>query len=201
MSAKPAAAHSLFSRHKHGLPGIGASLWQACDEAKHNKNEPLSQALKLAINAFAGVLGAFECRFFNPKLISAVTLRGHATFKATRDFVEARGYVAIYGDTDPIFIWLKSMHTNEQAQAVAAELVRDINAWWAQTLREEQGLESFLEIEFDTPLQKFFMPTICGSDVGSKKRYVGLSWQRSHDLSRFGDGAQRLDAAKASVSR
>lgn len=94
--------------------------------------------MKLAINSFAGVLGAFECRFFNPKLISAITLRGQATVKATRDFVEARGYEAIYGDTDPIFIWLKSTHTNEQAQAVA-ELVRDINAWWAQTLREDQG--------------------------------------------------------------
>lgn len=164
-----------FSRDKHCLPGIVTSLWQARDEAKRSKNEPLSQALKLVMNSFAGVLGAFECRFFNPKLISAITLRGHAMVKATRDFVEARGYEAIYGDTDSIFIWLKSTHTNEQAHAVAAELVRDINAWWAQTLREEQGLESFLEIEFDTHFQKFFMPTIRGSDVGSKKRYAGLS--------------------------
>lgn len=151
------------------------SLWQARDEAKRQRNEPLSQALKLVMNSFAGVLGSSECRFFNPKLISAITLRGHAMVKATRDFVEQRGYEAIYGDTDSIFIWLKSTHTNEQAHAVAEGLVKDINAWWTQTLRQEQGLESFLEIEFDTHFKKFFMPTIRGSDIGSKKRYAGLS--------------------------
>ncbi len=164
-----------FSRDKHCLPGIVTTLWKARDEAKRSHNEPLSQALKLVMNSFAGVLGATECRFFNPKLISAITLRGHEMVKATRDLVERRGYEAIYGDTDSIFIWLKRRHTNEQAHAVAAELVNDINAWWAKTLRQEQGLESFLEIEFDTHYKKFFMPTIRGSDVGSKKRYAGLS--------------------------
>ena len=147
----------------------------ARDEAKRAKNEPLSQALKLVMNSFAGVLGASECRFFNPQVISAITLRGHAMVKATRDFVEQRGYQAIYGDTDSIFIWLKRTHTNEEAHAVAAALVHDINAWWTRTLREEQDLENHLEIEFDTHYKKFFMPTIRGSDVGSKKRYAGLS--------------------------
>ena len=35
--------------------------------------------------------------------------------------------------------------------------------------------EDLLEIEFDTHHAKFFMPTIRGSDVGSTKRYAGLS--------------------------
>lgn len=166
---------TLFSREKHCLPEIVTTLWRARDEAKRVKNEPLSQALKLVMNSFAGVLGASECRFFNPDLISAITLRGHEMVKITRDFVEQRGYEAIYGDTDSIFIWLKRTHTNEEAHAVAAELARDINAWWTRSLREGQDLESFLEIEFDTHYKKFFMPTIRGSDVGSKKRYAGLS--------------------------
>ena len=166
---------TLFSRDKHCLPEIVTTLWRARDEAKRARNEPLSQALKLVMNSFAGVLGASECRFFNPALISAITLRGHEMVKVTRDFVEKRGYEVIYGDTDSIFIWLKRTHSNEEAHAVAAELARDINAWWTQTLRDEQQLESFLEIEFDTHYKKFFMPTIRGSDVGSKKRYAGLS--------------------------
>lgn len=166
---------TLFSREKHCLPEIVTTLWRARDEAKRAKNEPLSQALKLVMNSFAGVLGASECRFFNPDLISAITLRGHEVIKVTRDFVEKRGYKAIYGDTDSIFIWLKRTHTNEEAHVVAADLARDINAWWTQTLRQEQELESFLEIEFDTHYKKFFMPTIRGSDIGSKKRYAGLS--------------------------
>ncbi|KGG85409.1 DNA polymerase [Comamonas thiooxydans] len=166
---------TLFSREKHCLPEIVTTLWQARDEAKRTRNEPLSQALKLVMNSFAGVLGASECRFFNPDLISAITLRGHEMVKLTRDLVEERGYEVIYGDTDSIFIWLKRSHTTEEAYAVAARLARDINAWWIQTLHQEQGLKSFLEIEFDTYYKKFFMPTIRGSDVGSKKRYAGLS--------------------------
>ena len=166
---------TLFSRHKHCLPAIVTTLWQARDEAKRAKNEPLSQALKLVMNSFAGVLGATECRFFNPALISAITLRGHEMVKLTRKLVEKRGYEVIYGDTDSIFIWLKRTHSNQEAHAVAAELAAEINTWWAHTLQQEQGLESYLEIEFDTHYKKFFMPTIRGSDVGSKKRYAGLS--------------------------
>lgn len=166
---------TVFSRDKHCLPEIVTTLWRARDEAKRAKNEPLSQALKLLMNSFAGVLGAAECRFFNPALVSAVTLRGHEMMKRTREFVERRGYEAIYGDTDSIFVWLKRPHANEAAHAVAAGLAADINDWWARTLRAEQGLESFLEIEVDTHYRKFFMPTIRGSEVGSKKRYAGLS--------------------------
>ena len=164
-----------FSRTKHCLPEIVTTLSMRRDTAKQAKNEPLSQALKLVMNSFAGVLGATECRFFNPELVSAVTLRGHEIVKRTQVLVESHGYEAIYGDTDSIFIWLGRTHTTAEAHAVAAELVRDINAWWTRTLREEQGLENFLEIEFDTHYKKFFMPTIRGSDVGSKKRYAGLS--------------------------
>ncbi|BDR08753.1 DNA polymerase II [Comamonas thiooxydans] len=166
---------TLFSREKHCLPEIVTTLWQARDEAKRTRNEPLSQALKLVMNSFAGVLGASECRFFNPDLISAITLRGHEMVKLTRDLVEEHGYEVIYGDTDSIFIWLKRPHTTEEAYAVAAQLAQDINAWWIQTLHQEQGLKCFLEIEFDTYYKKFFMPTIRGSDIGSKKRYAGLS--------------------------
>jgi len=166
---------TTFSRTQHCLPEIVTTLSRARDEAKRQRNEPLSQALKLLMNSFAGVLGAAECRFFNPKLVSAVTLRGHEMMKLTRDFVERRGYQAIYGDTDSIFIWLGRTHANQEAHAVAASLVKDINDWWTRTLRDEHNLENFLEIEFDTHYSKFFMPTIRGSDVGSKKRYAGLS--------------------------
>ncbi len=166
---------TLFSREKHCLPDIVTTLSTARDEAKRARNQPLSQALKLLMNSFAGVLGASECRFFNPKLVSAVTMRGHEVMKLTQAFVEQRGYKVIYGDTDSIFIWLKRTCSNAEARAIAADLVQEINAWWTRKLREEQQLENFLEIEFDTHYAKFFMPTIRGSEVGSKKRYAGLS--------------------------
>lgn len=173
------------------------------DEAKRVRNQPLSQALKLLMNSFAGVLGASECRFFNPKLVSAVTLRGHEVMKLTRVFVEERGYQVIYGDTDSIFIWLKCIYPNAEAHAIAAGLVQEINAWWTRKLREEQQLETFLEIEFDTHYAKFFMPTIRGSDVGSEKTLCrpehGSRGPGGDGLSRTGDGPQRLDSVGTPV--
>lgn len=166
---------TVFSRDKHCLPGIVKQIWDNRDLAKSAKNEPLSQALKLLMNSFAGVLGAPDCRFFNPSLVSAITLRGHDMMKQTREFVEKKGYEVIYGDTDSIFIWLLTKHDNDAAVAVGTALAGEINQWWRRTLWKEQALECFLEIEFDTHYQRFFMPTIRGTDQGSKKRYAGLT--------------------------
>ena len=49
-----------------------------------------------------------------------------------------------------------------------------LNLWWDQRLQKEYGIESALEIEFETLYQRFLMPTIRGSDQGSKKRYAGV---------------------------
>ena len=165
---------TVFSRTKHCLAEITTQIWKQRDAAKRAKNEPLSQALKLLMNSFCGVLGATECRFFNPRLVSSVTLRGHQMMKQTRALVEAEGYDVIYGDTDSIFIWLKKERRNDDALAIGQQLADGINQWWRTMLKEKHGLDCHLEIEFDTHYQKFFMPTIRGTELGSKKRYAGL---------------------------
>ncbi|MES2742491.1 MAG: DNA polymerase II [Pseudomonadota bacterium] len=166
---------AVFSRARHCLPAIVTELSRGRDAAKQQHNAPLSQALKLLMNSFCGVLGSPDCRFFNPQLVSSVTLRGHEMMKRTRALVEREGYDVIYGDTDSIFIWLKSAHRNDQALAIGQTLADKINGWWKTHLRQELGLDSYLEIEFDTHYQKFFMPTIRGTEQGSKKRYAGLT--------------------------
>ena len=171
----PGMRGARFSRSRHCLPAITTQLWQGRDAAKKEKNDALSTALKLLMNSFVGVLGSTDCRFYNPKLISSVTLRGHELLKLTRELVEKEGYEAIYGDTDSIFIWLKRPHETEEALAIAHGLVAKINRWWKERLRRKYQLESYLEIEFDTYYRKFFMPTIRGTDMGSKKRYAGLT--------------------------
>lgn len=170
----PGVNGTIFSREKHPLPTIVTQIWQRRDVAKRQKNEPLSQALKLLMNSFCGVLGAPGCRFFNPKLVSSVTLRGHEMMRETRRLVEEAGYDVIYGDTDSIFVWLKRRHTEEEAIEVGRVLADKVNRWWRDSLRDRYGLESWLELEFDTHYHRFFMPTIRGTDEGSKKRYAGL---------------------------
>ncbi|MHC1481102.1 DNA polymerase II [Frateuria aurantia] len=170
----PGPNGTRFSRTRHCLPGLITQLWIARDAAKRERNAPLAQALKLLMNAFIGVLGAQDGRFFDPALISAVTLRGHEIMLQTRRWVEAEGYAVVYGDTDSIFISLGRRMGEAEAAGVAAALVERINRAWSDHLRNQFEIESFLEIEFDTHYQRFFMPTIRGSEQGSKKRYAGL---------------------------
>lgn len=171
----PGVNGTVFSREKHPLPTIVTQLWQRRDVAKKQKNEALSQALKLLMNSFCGVLGAPGCRFFDPKVVASVTRRGHELIRETKRLVEQEGYDVIYGDTDSIFVWLKRRHSEEEAIDVGQQLVDKVNRWWRNSLKDKYGLESWLELEFDTHYHRFFMPTIRGTDEGSKKRYAGLT--------------------------
>ncbi|NML61320.1 DNA polymerase II [Massilia sp. RP-1-19] len=163
-----------FSRTKHCLPAIVKRIWDGRDQAKRDKNKPLSQALKIIMNAFYGVLGSSGCRFFDPRLASSITLRGQEIMHLTRKLIEDKGYQVIYGDTDSTFVSLKHAHSDEQAGVIGRELVRHVNQWLVEHLNEAFGLESALELQYETHYRRFLMPTIRGSDEGSKKRYAGL---------------------------
>jgi len=164
-----------FSRTRHCLPGIVTRVWAGREAAKREKNAPLSQALKIIMNAFYGVLGTPACRFFDPRLASSITMRGHRIMHRTRELIEERGYQVIYGDTDSTFVWLGKPHTDMDAERIGRELVEHVNAWWRTTLQEELGLESALELEYDVHFRRFLMPNVRGSDEGSKKRYAGMA--------------------------
>jgi DNA polymerase-2 len=164
-----------FSRTKHCLPGIVTRVWAGREAAKREKNAPLSQALKIIMNAFYGVLGTPACRFFDPRLASSITMRGHQIMHRTRELIEERGYEVIYGDTDSTFVWLGKPHGDEDAQRIGRELVEHVNGWWREYLRDELRLESALELEYDVHFRRFLMPTVRGSDEGSKKRYAGMA--------------------------
>ncbi len=181
---QPDDAHSVpgfrgarFSRSEHCLPAIVERVWRGREAAKREHNTPLSQALKIIMNAFYGVLGSSGCRFFDTRLASSITLRGHEIMARTRELIEAEGYRVIYGDTDSTFVWLKRPHAEEDAAQIGRALVAKVNAWWRDHLHDEYGLESALELQFETHYKRFLMPTIRGTEEGSKKRYAGLITQ------------------------
>lgn len=162
-----------FHRQRHLLPDIIRDLWQARDEAKRQKDAAASQAIKIIMNSFYGVLGSPGCRFFDVRLSSSITQRGHQIIQQSARLIEEQGYQVIYGDTDSVFVWLKDKHTAAQANEVGAKLAADLNLWWQAYLKTEFNLASCLEIQYETHYQKFLMPTIRGSEMGSKKRYAG----------------------------
>ncbi len=170
----PGFRGARFSRSRHCLPSIVARVAESREVAKREHNAPLSQALKIIMNAFYGVLGSSGCRFFDPRLASSITMRGHEIMRRTRQLIEAQGHKVIYGDTDSTFVWLGSAHAEADAARIGRALVQHVNQWWRDHLRDEYGLESALELQFETHFSRFLMPTIRGAEEGSKKRYAGL---------------------------
>jgi DNA polymerase-2 len=174
-----------FSRRDAILPDIIARLWQARDEAKAASNTPLSTSIKIVMNSCYGVLGSSQCRFYDQRLASSITQRGHAILKQTKTLIEELGFKVIYGDTDSVFVWLgDEPFTTDAARRKGDELSARLNTWWANHLQQEYGLTSYLEIEFETLFKRFVMPTVRGMDVGSKKRYAGVVSQA--------DGSEKL---------
>ena len=201
--AIPGFRGGLFSRDKHFLPDIITSLWQQRDEAKKDKDAARSQALKIIMNSFYGVLGSGGCRFYDTRLASSITMRGHEIMLQTSRWIEGQGHKVIYGDTDSIFVLLGSNVSADEAEQSGRQLEVDINWRWQESLRKDHELDCYLELEFETLYTRFLMPTIRGSETGSKKRYAGLkkdlAWERT-GFQRAGNSSLRLDTLGQSLS-
>jgi DNA polymerase-2 len=155
------------------LPSIIAELWQARELAKSSQDATLSQAIKIIMNSFYGVLGSTGCRFFDSRVAGSITRIGHWILNFSRNFIEQEGYAVIYGDTDSLFVNL-----GQEYQGIISKIVSDLaeklNRHLAHEVQLRFQVESKLELEFERLFLRFFMPTIRGHQTGSKKRYAGL---------------------------
>ena len=165
---------AVFAREGAILPELIAHLHQARTEARVAGNETLSRAVKILMNSFYGVLGTPGCRFFDPRLASSITRRGHEIIERSRAFFEAQGRGVIYGDTDSLFVRLDPRLDEASVREEGERLAKELNTFWSERVAREHRLESFLEMRFDALYLKFLMPTMRGSERGSKKRYAGL---------------------------
>ena len=170
----PGFLEARFARDGAILPELIEELWRARDEAKKHDDGALSQAVKILMNSFYGVLGSSGCRFYDARLASSITRRGHEIIRTSRDRIEAHGHRVIYGDTDSLFVLLGDAVDEAEAARIGADLAVTLTAWWRKTLADEYRLDSFLELEFETLYLRFLMPTVRGEQTGSKKRYAGL---------------------------
>lgn len=172
-STVPGFDGGVFVREPSILPALITRLTEARREAQSAGNEALSRAIKIQMNSFYGVLGTPGCRFFDPRLASSITRRGHQIIHRAKRFFEDEGLRVLYGDTDSVFVHAVGRAERGAFRALGAELASRASRVIAAEVRAEHGLESALELRFESHYQVFLMPTIRGTELGSKKRYAG----------------------------
>ncbi len=174
----PGEDGATFARAPEGsiLPAIIETLHHARSGAMAEGNQALSRAIKIVMNSFYGVLGTPGCRFFDPRLPTSITRRGHAIIERARAFFVGKGMAVLYGDTDSLFVHAgdDEPHREEDIRTLGQELARELTTTLADEIRRELRVESHLELKFEAHYLRFLMPTTRGTARGSKKRYAGL---------------------------
>ncbi|WP_153915494.1 DNA polymerase II [Shewanella sp. TC10] len=197
----PGFLEARFSRDNPILPSLIAKLAEQRELAKLHQDKPLSQAIKIIMNSLYGVLGSRGCVFHDAKLASSITMRGHQIMKQTKTWIEEEGYKVIYGDTDSTFVWLGEDHQIQDINSLGDELATLVTKKWRETCIEEYQIDSFLELEFESHFNQFVMPTLRGSDAGSKKRYVGSSKDNEGQLELTFKGMEQVRSDWSPVAR
>ena len=162
-----------FSSAKHYLPELISKLMDQRNTAKKNNDKYLSQAIKILMNSFYGVMGSFGCRFYHPDLPNAITSTGKWLLLGSKDYLEQKGYKVLYGDTDSLFVKIKDTEAAD-ADYYGNEIAKDLNEYWKRKLKEDFNVESYLELEYEKFYKKFVLTQSRGSESGAKKRYAGL---------------------------
>ncbi|PIE34056.1 DNA polymerase II [candidate division KSB3 bacterium] len=162
-----------FSRVEHILPAHIERLlaWRA--EAKQQNDVNLSQAIKILMNSFYGVMGSSGCRFYHKDLPSAITSTGQWVLQTAMAFLSSQDYTVLYGDTDSLFVTLKKDEACN-FNAAGTYLARQVSEHLKKTIDEKFHLESYLEMEYEKYFPKLFLPQMRSGKGGAKKRYAGL---------------------------
>ncbi|MGE5670842.1 MAG: DNA polymerase II, partial [Fibrobacterota bacterium] len=162
-----------FSRTTTILPKIILELLDARAAAKKADNPYLSQAIKILMNSFYGVLGAQNCRFFSSALATSITKTGQHILKTMISYIsENTPYKVIYGDTDSLFVHAGKEIT-EAADTIGLRISAAATEWLSQYIKTNFNTESHLKLEYQNTFNHFFLPSVRGATHGSKKHYCG----------------------------
>jgi len=162
-----------FSSSLHILPDFIDELIKLRDTAKKKKDKQLSQAIKILMNSFYGVMGSYGCRFYHPDLPRAITGSGHKLLLGSKEYLEKKNLKVIYGDTDSLFVMLNDISIDD-GETQGKKIIKELNQFWKNKLKKDFKVESYLELEYEKYYKKFIITPARGADVGAKKRYAGL---------------------------
>jgi DNA polymerase II len=178
--AHPAPAADLiqtpggaFDRQPAILPQLLDELFPRREAARKAGDNVASNAIKILMNSFYGVLGTPACRFYNPALANAITGTGREILLWSKRWFESAGFKVLYGDTDSLFVQA-GMTDPEQARERGRELAAALNGEIARYIEEHWRVRSRLELKFEKLYLKLFLPRARHSTRGASKRYAGL---------------------------
>lgn len=163
---------AIFKNQDGILPEIISKLHDAREQAKKEKREFASYAIKIIMNSFFGVLANPNCRYFSLDIANAITHFAQHIIKLTASKIEERGLKVIYSDTDSVFVNAENKKTSP------SEIQDYINNFYKDHVKKEYKRTSYLDLEFKRHYLAFLLPPVRntkeGEEKGSKKRYAGL---------------------------
>jgi DNA polymerase-2 len=164
---------AAFRREPGILPGLLDDLFPRREAAKAAGDRVASQAIKILMNSFYGVLGTPACRFASPALANAITGFGREILLWSKGRIETRGHEVLYGDTDSLFV-RSGTDDVERARALGGSLAAELSRELAEHVESTWRVESRLELEFERLYLRLMLPVVRHGSVGARKRYVGL---------------------------
>ena len=167
------SADAAFRREEAILPAMLDRLFPQREAAKAAGDGVASQAIKILMNSFYGVLGTPACRFHNAAIANAITGLGRRFLQWSKAWFEQRGFTVLYGDTDSLFV------SSGLAEVTAAKrqgplLAKELNAALDEYIHATWRVSSRLEMEFEKLYVKLFLPSVRHGGGGARKRYAGL---------------------------
>jgi DNA polymerase-2 len=162
-----------FRREPAILPGLLDELFPRREAAQKAGDKVASNAIKILMNSFYGVLGTSACRFYNPALANSITGTGRDILLWSKQWFEDRGFRVLYGDTDSLFI-SSGLEDAIAAREHGAELARSLNAELAEHIQQRWRVQSRLSLKFEKLYLRLFLSRARHSTRGASKRYAGL---------------------------
>lgn len=146
------------------------------DSKEYKFNKAISDGLKSTTNAEYGKFGYSgdwkkyrpASRLYEPRVAAAITYVGRMIQGEVSKFLEKQGYILLYGDTDSLFIKLKTTNPKEPE-----ELLNKLNKYTVKVMKEKLKTKIFLELEIDKIFESLMLLT--------KKRYGGKRTDGSYE--------------------